>query len=597
MRQTRSASSRPLFLLLLWIMLALLGVLATPRVQAQDDADPPGRVGRIAVREGSVWWFDDGQQAWSDAQPNLPLTGGDRVASDPGAWAELRIGSTALMLSESSELVFDRLDDEQIRIRVVRGNVALLVRTDEVAREIWLGTDDVWLQPLRAGRYRLQREGAMTEATSWGGELQLADSSRLVVDAGRRAQLWREGGEMRIRMLASVEDAFATRVLTTDRSVQDAAAARYVSPETTGYEDLDRYGRWEQHPEYGPVWYPLGVAVGWAPYRDGRWVWVSPWGWTWVDAAPWGFAPFHYGRWMQWRARWVWVPGPYVPRPVWAPALVTWIEGPSIGIGIRIGSTSLSWMPLAPWEPLVLGYRTSPRYRARIEPPQWYRYSPPPGWKRDVHPGRGDGHHGVTVIPATSLRPPPPPVTMRPRPMPIPSPRPDLRPEPARPLPPSPREHEWQRGDLKPQVPHADREAGPSRLRPPVPRENERPLIDRGPPPAWSARRSPGFTQRPPAPQAPAPAPSPAAPVLETPPPGLSHGAPRIGPGSRTGEARLPGRAVEREGGREHRPGFGRDPERLPERESAPSGARSIEQRPDRPPATRGNRPEREAAR
>jgi hypothetical protein len=25
---------------------------------------------------------------------------------------------------------------------------------------------------------------------------------------------------------------------------------------------------------------------------------MSPWGWTWVDNAPWGFAPFHYGRWV-----------------------------------------------------------------------------------------------------------------------------------------------------------------------------------------------------------------------------------------------------------------------------------------------------------
>ena len=24
----------------------------------------------------------------------------------------------------------------------------------------------------------------------------------------------------------------------------------------------------------------------------------APWGWTWVDDAPWGFAPFHYGRWV-----------------------------------------------------------------------------------------------------------------------------------------------------------------------------------------------------------------------------------------------------------------------------------------------------------
>ena len=26
----------------------------------------------------------------------------------------------------------------------------------------------------------------------------------------------------------------------------------------------------------------------WAPYRHGYWRWIEPWGWTWIDDAPWG---------------------------------------------------------------------------------------------------------------------------------------------------------------------------------------------------------------------------------------------------------------------------------------------------------------------
>jgi ABC-type proline/glycine betaine transport system permease subunit len=33
------------------------------------------------------------------------------------------------------------------------------------------------------------------------------------------------------------------------------------------------------------MWVPRTVVVGWAPYRYGHWVWISPWGWTWVDDA------------------------------------------------------------------------------------------------------------------------------------------------------------------------------------------------------------------------------------------------------------------------------------------------------------------------
>lgn len=655
MSRTRSLAVRPFFLLLMALAL-LLGATAAPVVRAQDEADPPGRVGRVAVREGPVWWFDDAQQAWAEAQPNLPLTTGDRVATDPGGRAELRIGSTSVVVDEDSELVFDRLDDAQIRVRVMHGNVALLLRADELAPEIWLGSDEVWLQPLRAGRYRLGRDGAITEATSWRGELQLADSSRLVVDTGRRAQLWREGGQLRVRMLASVEDAFATRVLTAEQAAATAAATRYVSPETTGYEDLDRYGRWEQHPEYGPVWYPVGVAVDWVPYRDGRWVWVRPWGWTWVDAAPWGFAPFHYGRWMQWRARWVWVPGPYVARPVWAPALVTWIDGPSIGIGIRIGSATLSWMPLAPWEPLVLGYRASPHYHARIEPPQWRRYSPPPGWRRDTHAGHNDAHRGVTVIPSTSLRRPPPAAHARPRPAPTPGPHAMPRPERPWPQPPVLREHEPPRSGHVPQMPRIEREQ-PSRVQPPAAHEGGRPQFERRRPfpQAEEGReprpreerhfdaprsgrtpeahpRNPRPVTRPgaqmpspvhPLPQAQAPiavpTPAPVAPLAPLAPAVAPAPAATPGPAPAPARTRAPVLPVKppsanptppqvSPGARtreQPRPGFerpgGQGPghrfERAPGQQTAPVGSRSIEQRPEQPPATRGNHPARPSAR
>ena len=77
------------------------------------------------------------------------------------------------------------------------------------------------------------------------------------------------------------------------------------------------------------VWVPR-VAVGWAPYRDGHWAWISPWGWTWIDDAPWGYAPFHYGRWVNFGGNWGWVPGPIAVRPVYAPALVVFIGGPQV---------------------------------------------------------------------------------------------------------------------------------------------------------------------------------------------------------------------------------------------------------------------------
>lgn len=41
---------------------------------------------------------------------------------------------------------------------------------------------------------------------------------------------------------------------------------------------------------------PSRGAAGRAPYHDGRRAWVDPWGRTWIDDAPWGFAVSHCGR-------------------------------------------------------------------------------------------------------------------------------------------------------------------------------------------------------------------------------------------------------------------------------------------------------------
>ncbi len=75
-----------------------------------------------------------------------------------------------------------------------------------------------------------------------------------------------------------------------DRKEDNSVSGKYVSRDTPGYSDLDDYGDWRDEPEYGHVWYPREVAPDWAPYSYGYWNWVGPWGWTWVDYSPWGFA-------------------------------------------------------------------------------------------------------------------------------------------------------------------------------------------------------------------------------------------------------------------------------------------------------------------
>jgi hypothetical protein len=103
---------------------------------------------------------------------------------------------------------------------------------------------------------------------------------------------------------------------------EDSVSAQYVSSEVTGYQELDSHGTWGETIEYGPVWIPHAAYSGWAPYRHGYWSNVHPWGRTWIDYQPWGFATFHYGRWVERHKVWCWVPGRFVKHPHFAPALV-----------------------------------------------------------------------------------------------------------------------------------------------------------------------------------------------------------------------------------------------------------------------------------
>lgn len=393
-------------------LLASLCLVAGP-VLADDGA--PGRVGRLADFGGEVTLYDQEQGTWGPALRNRPLTTGDRVSTARDARAEVRIGSTTLRMGGGTEFEVIRLDDDRMRFQLHGGSLALRVRSREVAAELEIETTEARMRPLRGGHFRIDKQDDTTYVGSWRGEMRVEGGGEsLDVDTGRRVEVWREGSSRMLRHAWTItpDDAFATWVAREDRLDDRSVSARYVSPETTGIEELDRNGRWEQHPEYGALWYPDVVAVDWAPYRFGHWAWLRPWGWTWVDDARWGFAPFHYGRWVHWRGRWGWVPGPIMARPVFSPALVAWIGGSHLGVAISVGGPSLGWVPLAPYESYRPHYPISPRHRDHYAQPGG---SGPGRAARQVPSGpvvyTNQGvPGGVTVVPSSVLERPRPPV-------------------------------------------------------------------------------------------------------------------------------------------------------------------------------------------
>jgi hypothetical protein len=339
-------------------------------VLVSAQTDPPGRVGRLSYMNGAVSFRPGDIEDWVAADVNRPLTTGDHLWIDEGARAELNIGTAALRLNSRTAFEFLNLDDGSTQIRLTEGSLNIRVRSLDQNEAFEIDTPNLAFSVLRTGEYRIDvnPDTQTTRITVRGGEGEVTGGGQaFTVHAREQADVSGEDSLSYNVLNAPRPDEWDNWCDARDRREDQSRSAQYVSREMVGYQDLDDNGDWRNEPDYGPVWVPRAVPVGWAPYHYGHWVWVEPWGWTWVDDAPWGFAPFHYGRWAYVRGYWGWIPGPVAVRPVYAPALVAWVGGSRFSLAISVGGgPGIGWFPLGPREVFVPGYRASPRYVNRV---------------------------------------------------------------------------------------------------------------------------------------------------------------------------------------------------------------------------------------
>ncbi|MGC2321234.1 MAG: DUF6600 domain-containing protein, partial [Terriglobales bacterium] len=354
--------------ILSWISLlvgiTLLTATLPQPVTAQDEDDPPGRVARLGYMQGSVSFQPAGEPDWVQAVSNRPMTTGDKLWADRDSRAEVELGSAVIRLAANTGFSFLNLDDRTVQIQVTSGALNVSVRRLDRDAVFEVDTPNLAFSIFQPGRYRVEasEDGNYTVVSVREGEGESTGNGQTyTLHAGQRGTF--SGTESLNAEVVDIgrPDDFDNWAYGRDRRYEGSRSARYVSHDVVGYEDLDDYGEWRDDPSYGHVWYPTQVGVGWAPYREGHWAWISPWGWTWVDDAPWGYAPFHYGRWVTVGNRWGWVAGPVDVVPVYAPALVVFLGTGGIGSGGNVG-----WFPLGPREVYVPSYRVSRVYINRV---------------------------------------------------------------------------------------------------------------------------------------------------------------------------------------------------------------------------------------
>ncbi len=344
----------------------------------QNAADPPARVGRLVASAGDVSYHAAGDTQWTAASTNFPVATGGSFWTQPNAHAEMELSASRIGLSGGTEVDVGTLDANGLQATLTQGECFLRPQ-DLAPNETWtLVTPRRTVTTSQAGQISVIAGDTASPTIVMvlsGSATVTAPGVSQTLSAGQALSI--SGSDTFQGILGqATPDEFVRAELSRDRPpVPPPASAHPVPPPPAisglpGGGELAGYGAWNSDPEYGQVWYP-SVDATWVPYRDGHWAFVAPWGWTWVDNAPWGFAPFHYGRWVELHGRWGWTPqfdrDRHERYPVYAPALVTFL---GIGAGMAVGSGPVGWVPLGPREPYHPWFHASPRFVTDVNGPR-----------------------------------------------------------------------------------------------------------------------------------------------------------------------------------------------------------------------------------
>ncbi len=315
----------------------LLMVTLVPRTIR---ADEPGLM-RLSLIDGGVQVLIQDSTDWTDATINIPLGEGDRLWVPDGGRAEVQIrggvivradGGTSLdVLSVDRDSVQFYLDRGHAYINNRRGGIKVVQIDTPLTSVRSYDNSVMMLDVTEEGVTEVSVLKGYITAESRAGATRVGAGSTLTVRGEQDAELSPIGSP----------DAWEQWNTSRDRElIAWGESSRYLPDELHEYSgDFDAYGRWDFVSDYGYVWFPTVTYAAWAPYTQGRWVWIRG-SYVWVAYDHWGWAPYHYGRWIYVAPRgWCWVP-PAAGAVYWGPGYVGWIVTP----------TYVAWVPLAPRE-------------------------------------------------------------------------------------------------------------------------------------------------------------------------------------------------------------------------------------------------------
>src|SRR5271157_3948148 len=120
-----------------------------------QNGDPPGRVARLSYMEGSVSFEPSGENDWSQASLNYPLTTGDRLWTDKGARAELETGNIAMRMSEQTDLTTTNLTDQLLQLGLAQGSLRITAYDLRPGGQVEVDTPNAAVTVVQGASYRV----------------------------------------------------------------------------------------------------------------------------------------------------------------------------------------------------------------------------------------------------------------------------------------------------------------------------------------------------------------------------------------------------------------------------------------------------------
>jgi hypothetical protein len=302
----------------------------------------PVRMARFSYVSGNVTWRAGNSGEWTAATTNQPIQQGAQVWINDGGRAdiqfddgsELRLGNAALV---TLKLLYSDAQGEFSQITLNDGLATLVARHDVSVYQV--DTPLVSVKSKGPSQIRFGVDSGAEIAVQRGSATVEGAQGKLTLNTGDYLDLANENSTYTTHPLPR-QDSWDRWNADRNQLLDAATETKRHVPPNIGLVagDLDEYGSWREDPKYGWVWVPRVSSSDWRPYHDGRWVWVDPYGWTWVGDEAWGWAPYHYGTWIDEPYGWAWCPGP--ASQYWCPGVV----------GFSVYGGDIGWAPLCPWE-------------------------------------------------------------------------------------------------------------------------------------------------------------------------------------------------------------------------------------------------------